>query len=204
MRLLRFALALLALHLALTITISAQTSPHSTFVSSGGDDGNVCSATAPCRTLQAGINAVAAGGVVYVMNPGVYGTSTLSINKSATIEASAGVTALLTITSGHGVDIEAGTTDVIGLRGLTITYQGAPVGNYQGILFNSGSNLTVEDCVINGFPANGIALNCSGHALVRNTSVRNNLANGIQVYGPSGFASIEKVSLRANAGGIYA
>ncbi|HYM00341.1 MAG TPA: right-handed parallel beta-helix repeat-containing protein, partial [Blastocatellia bacterium] len=201
MKLLRLAAAYIGIHIAFALTVSAQTTLHSTYVSTCGDDGNVCSATAPCRTLQAAINAVAPGGAVFVANGGNYGTSTLTINKSVTVESSGGATALLTIGSGDGIDINAGTGGVVGLRGLAVTYQGAPAGGYQGIFLNGGSNLTVEDCVINGFPGNGILLNSAGQALVRNTSVRNNLGVGIVSYA---FASIEKVVLQANAAGIIA
>jgi hypothetical protein len=51
--------------------------PQRTFASTGGDDANSCSLTAPCRGFAAAIVAVASGGEVIVLDSGGYGVVTI-------------------------------------------------------------------------------------------------------------------------------
>src|SRR5262245_18054817 len=54
-----------------------------TWVSGVGDDANPCSRTAPCKTFAGAISKTAAGGEIDILDPGGYGTVT--ITKSITI-----------------------------------------------------------------------------------------------------------------------
>src|SRR5580692_2275732 len=49
-----------------------------TFVSAAGNDSNPCTITLPCRNLQAAYNAAAANGEVDVLDPGNYGSLTIT------------------------------------------------------------------------------------------------------------------------------
>ena len=87
-----------------------------TFVASTGNDANNCLRPSPCRTLQRGHNAVAAGGEVVALDSAGYGT--LSITKSVTITG-VGVHAAVTASGGaNGVTISGtGTNRTVTLIG---------------------------------------------------------------------------------------
>ena len=72
----------IAAALALAVTLpaapaNAQTAIR-TYVSITGNDTNPCSLTAPCRHFQAAANATAAGGEIDALDPGGYGSFTIS------------------------------------------------------------------------------------------------------------------------------
>src|SRR5215471_5697202 len=144
----RFLLFPLFLVAILASAVSGQVR---TFVASTGSDANPCSRIAPCRTFQAAVDAAAPGGEVVALDAAGFG-SNVSINKSISIIASPGVYAAITVTSGDGVDINAGATDTIALRGLTVINQGS---SGHGISFSTGAILHVENCVVNGFGPSG-------------------------------------------------
>src|SRR5262249_33890761 len=60
-----------------------------TYVSGTGYDGNPCTVSQPCRTLQKAVTATAAGGEIYVLNSADY--SPVTINKSVTITSEGAV-----------------------------------------------------------------------------------------------------------------
>jgi hypothetical protein len=95
-----------------------------TFVSGLGSDGGQCSRAAPCRTFTQALSQTNPGGEVYVLDSAGYGPFT--INKSVAIVAPEGVTAGISVFSGDGISINAGGSDTIILRGLTVNNQGAP------------------------------------------------------------------------------
>src|SRR5215831_8467973 len=143
-----------------------------TFVSGLGNDANPCSRTAPCRTFGAAISQTNAGGEVYVLDSAGYGP--FSINKSISIIAPLGVTAGISVFSGDGIDINAGGSDTIILRGLTVNNQGS-TGN--GIVFNTGGTLHIESCVVSGFSnyaSVGVAFFGAGNLEVKDSIVRGN------------------------------
>jgi hypothetical protein len=146
MRTLRQAL-ILALSFGCSLLFASSVLAQRAFVSAAtGSDANSCTRDLPCRTIAAAISNVAAGGEVVVLDSGGYGTFTAS--KAVSVEAPAGVYAGVTATSGDGIVVSAGATDIVVLRGLTI-YGSSGVQN--GINFTSGGALYVENCVINGF-----------------------------------------------------
>src|SRR6516164_2603687 len=124
-------------------SLPAQAQRARVFVSVTGNDANPCTAGSPCKTFQAAHDAVLAGGEISVLDTGGYGT--LIINKAVSIVA-VGVQASIAIPSGGtGVTINAGSTDKVSLRGLTLDGQGVSA---DGIDFNSGGSLTMDDCVV--------------------------------------------------------
>ncbi len=82
-------------------------------------------------------------------------------------------TAGLAVSSGDGVTINAGADDTVHLRGLAI--EGLGTGT-NGIVFNTGGNLEIENCVIRNFANSGIRItpSLSSTFSVSNTSVSKN------------------------------
>jgi hypothetical protein len=144
------------LGISIAANLPAQAQRARVFVSVSGNDANPCTAGSPCKTFQAAYNAVLAGGEISVLDTGGYGT--LTISKAVSIVA-AGVEASIAIPSGGvGITINAGSTDKVALRGLTLDGQGV---GFDGIQFNSGASLTVESCVVRNMNSNGLVFSSS-------------------------------------------
>lgn len=188
-----------------------------TFVSTSGNDSNTannCSRTQPCRSFAAAISRANQNGEVVVLDSGGYGPVTIS--RSVTISAPAGVYAGLTAFSGAGVTVSAGENDTVTLRGLTLNGLGASTG----ILYTGGGALHVEECVINGFTGFGIDFaggaagsgsSTGGRLYVADTQIRNNGSTGVRVQtsgtaqGTTALAALERVRVDNNGGdGILA
>jgi parallel beta helix pectate lyase-like protein len=140
-----------------------------TFVSAAtGNDVNPCSRPRPCRSFGAALVQTLPEGEIVVLDSGGYGPVT--INQSVQIEA-VGVYAGVTAFSGDAITI-AGAADKVTLRGLTIN----GLGGGRGISFLAGSALHVEDCVINGFLNQGMAIDSTIAAVasVNDTIFRGN------------------------------
>jgi hypothetical protein len=120
-----------------------------TWVSGVGDDANPCSRTAPCKTFAGAISKTAAGGEIDVLDPGGFGTVT--ITKAITIDGSnlGGILASFV----NGVVINAGAGDVVRLRNLNINGSG---NGLAGVRFLAGKALHVENSQIYGFTGYGI------------------------------------------------
>jgi hypothetical protein len=166
-----------------------------TYVSGVGSDTNPCSAAYPCATFKAALAMTVAGGEVFVLNSADYGPVT--INKAVTI-TSEGAAAGILATSGAGITISAGASDVVNLRGLAI--DGANSGTV-GIQFVSGKSLTIQKSFVRNFTNSGISFAPSASAtlFVSDTVVANNANNGIVV--ASGAGRVQGALSRVNASG---
>jgi len=144
-----------------------------TWVSGVGDDVNPCSRTAPCKTFAGAISKTAAGGEINVLDPGGFGSVT--ITKSITI-SSEGIEAGVLASGTSGIVVNAAATDVVVLRGLDI--EGIGTG-LSGINFIAGGALHVEKCTINHFTTAGINFvpnqAAASKLFVKDTIVRNNV-----------------------------
>jgi hypothetical protein len=170
-------------------------------VSGVGDDANPCSRTAPCKTFAGAISKTAAGGEIDVLDPGGFGGVT--ITKSISIEANGELAGVL-VAGTNGITVNAGPTDVVVLRGLTI--EGIATG-LSGVSFLAGGALFIENCTINGFATNGINFRPSADAFlsVKDTNVRDCPLGGIVVSGSNGgnaSASFERVRSEGNGFGF--
>ncbi len=116
-----------------------------TFVASDGNDANPCSLTLPCRSLSVALAQTNPGGEIVVLDSAGYGPVT--INKAVSLVAPPGTYAGVSVLSGDGIVVSAGASDEVVLRGLTVNAQG---GN-NGIVFNSGAALYIENCTVRGF-----------------------------------------------------
>src|SRR5262245_31209797 len=97
-----------------------------TFVSGTGSDSNPCSLAAPCRSFAGAIAQTSPGGEVAVLDTAGYGAVT--ITQAVSIVNEEGVEAGITATSGDAISINAGASDVVNLRGLTIVGAGGATG----------------------------------------------------------------------------
>jgi hypothetical protein len=190
--------------LALGLTaVPAQATTFRTFVSAHGSDTNACTLLAPCKTFAAAHTQTTAGGIIDVLDPAGYGAVT--ITKSITINGRDWASTL--VTGGNAITINAGPGDVVNLRGLII--DGAGTGA-DGIQFNSGGTLNVQNSVIRRFTGAGIQFvpSTSSKLFVSSTLVSDNGAAGIHVF-PSGSgitvtASLNRVELDNNVTGVLA
>jgi hypothetical protein len=188
------------LSLALLVTAVLACSMHASpaeaqrvFVSATGSDGNPCSFASPCRSFQHAHDVAPAHGEIDVLDPAGYGSVT--INKAISIQGH-GFSGITVASGASGITINAGSSDAITLNGLII--DGAHAG-YNGIVFNAGGGLTVNDCVAQNFVSNGA--NNTGNGIfiapssgtvvfaITNTVVVNNDMNGIYYNPPSGSPS---------------
>ena len=171
-----------------------------TWVSGVGDDLNACSRTAPCRTFAGAIAKTNTGGEITVMAPGGFGT--LIIRKSITIDGTAIPSSILAAqATGITIDIpfrrQGDTKRAVRIRGLSINGLGNGI---NGINVIAARNVSVEDCVIDGFTANGINVQ-AGTLFVRNTTIRNNAGAGINATGAAG-AAISDTTVIFNGTGL--
>src|SRR3954466_4835688 len=125
-----------------------------TWVSGVGDDVNPCSRTAPCKTFAGAISKTAAGGEIDVLDPGGFGTVT--ITKSITIDGQ-GTLASILASGTNGINVNAGVNDTVILRNLTINGAGTTLG-LNGVNFLAGKKLVIENCVIQSFSQNAVSV----------------------------------------------
>jgi hypothetical protein len=144
----------------------------------------------PCATLQAAFAVTAENGVIDVLDPGEYGP--LTITHGVTIQGHG--FASVAAPSGTAITITAGTSDDITLRGVLL--DGLGTGT-DGIAFNTGGSLTIQDSVIRRFAGTAsnnavitFAPSGSSKLFVSNTLVADNAGYAIIVL-PSGSGTVE-------------
>ncbi|HEY4355070.1 MAG TPA: right-handed parallel beta-helix repeat-containing protein [Acidobacteriaceae bacterium] len=167
-----------------------------TWVSGVGDDANPCSRTAPCKTFAGAISKTAAGGEIDVLDPGGFGAVT--ITKAITIDGSGGnVGSVLTASGQAGFTINAGTSDVVTLRNLTVTgiNQSTSPGS-NGVNIIQAKAVHIENCTIANYASNGIIVNASAalKLFIDRSFIRDNTVSGVTVANTSSTATLASVS----------
>ena len=150
------------------------------FVASYGNDANPCTFGSPCKTFQQAVSVVAAGGEVTAIDSAGFGP--ITITQAVTITSPNGVEAgIVPVSGGNAITINAGSTDGVVLRGLTLNGSGA---GHNGIEFDAGASLIVENSQIQQFTDTGIyfAPSIASSLFVSNTLVANNGFDGIAVF----------------------
>jgi Pro-kumamolisin, activation domain/Divergent InlB B-repeat domain len=179
-----------------------------TFVSSSGVDSNPCTIAAPCATFARAFPLTDAGGVLAALDPGKYGA--LTITYPVTINGN-GWSAITAPAQGNGITINAVSGNVL-LSGLEVDGAGAA---YNGIVFNSGTSLTVSNSIVKDFissnstSGNGIMIAPTSGAIdftIVNTIVLNNGSAGIHYFPANGSATaigaVDHVTTANNAIGM--
>jgi len=208
------SLVVLSFMMAFSCLAQAQTR---TWVSGVGDDLNPCSRTAPCKTFAGAISKTADKGEIDCLDPGGFGTVT--ITKSITIDGTTGAgfgSILAAGTNGVNVNDSATATPntiVVMLKNLSIN--GASTG-FDGVRFTSGKALFIENCHIFGFRGNGtssdaleILVNSAAVTFavhVKDSKFENNTGDGIRQGVTAGIlnASYDGLRLASNAKGLEA
>jgi hypothetical protein len=181
---------------------SAHAQAFRTWVSGLGDDANVCSRTAPCKTFKGAILKTAAGGEIDILDSSGYGFVT--ITKSITIDGAGGLASILA-SGTTGIVIEAGPADVVTIRNLSINGVGTGV---DGIRFVSGKALNVDNVKIFGFTSDGIEVNktASGTLNIDDSVISDCAGAGIRIASSSGTvaAGIGRTRIQNCGSGIQA
>jgi len=177
-----------------------------TFVSGQGADSGACALASPCRSFAYAITQTAAGGEIAVLNTAGYGA--VAIGQAISIVNPGGVEAgISAVSGGTAITINAGSSDTVALRGLTL--EGAGVGQ-TGIAFSGGARLEIIDCVVRDFTVYGISVDTSSppnpatlSVLISRTFALNSPGDGIllQTGGPT-TASLDQVTTANNKFGI--
>lgn len=203
----RGLMAASAATLAIPLATPASAQATRTWISGVGDDVNPCSRTAPCKTFAGSIAKTAAGGEINCLDPGGFGTVTITKSiKLLCDNVGGGITASGT----NGITINAGVDDVIVISGLEIDGLGTGV---NGIRFLGGGGLHLRNSTIRGFKsATSYAVNFAPTSLAATlvldnvTIVKNGLANnsgGILIQPAANVAvtfAIDKVKIADNGG----
>jgi len=179
----------LALAVALP-AVSAHAQAARTYVSVAGTDNAVCGINSPCRHFQAAVTATAAGGEVDALDPGAYGSFTVS--QAITIEGE-GWAYITPPANGAAITITAASTDKVSIHGVSLN--GTGVAGGTGILLNSGLLIlqdsvfrllatglnvmsTHADVINTAFIGNSVAIETNGAGVAYNVNV------GIYIPGP--------------------
>jgi len=172
----RFTQVALALAVLGAMAFPAQAAQR-VFVASYGSDANAgagCLLNAPCRSFTAAHSAVDAGGEIVALDAAGYGAVT--ITKSVTITANPGYFAGIAASSGVAVSIATPGVNVT-LRGLNLN----GIGGAYGVVMTDGDRLTIENCVISSFGADGVYVSTAVALRVMDSTIRDNVGNGIYV-----------------------
>ncbi|MDQ3801779.1 MAG: right-handed parallel beta-helix repeat-containing protein [Acidobacteriota bacterium] len=182
-------LAIFALAITFSVAVNAQATR--TWVSGVGDDVNPCSRTAPCKTFAGAISKTAANGEINALDPGGYGT--ITITKSITVDGSNPGIASILAAGTTGIVVNAQSTDTVILRNLSIHGAGTGV---NGIRILNAKAVYIENCVIFNFTGSSATTgrgitderaHAGGFLYVNNTTVMKNVQSNLFV-GPTGGA----------------
>ena len=197
MRKIALLFALLATALACLLPASPAQAQIRAFVAQTGNDANPCTFASPCKSAQHAHDVVAAGGEIRMLDPGGYGL--LTITKSITIEGG-GQGELATTAFTAAVTVNANASDKITIRGVVI--EGFFSGQ-DGIRFNTGGSLSIQDCLIHLFTGNGIKFtpSASSTLAVSNTVISDNDTTGVFIQpgiGGNALAAFDRVDISNN------
>jgi hypothetical protein len=197
------------LSLALLFAAAPAHAQFAVFISGTGNDANNCLTLATaCRSLATAQTAVVSGGVIHVL-PGEY--SSVEITKSVQIIADGGQASISSSTNSAGgifagIIVNAGPSDVVLVRGITVDRHGSAAGGGVGLV--AGGALHIENCtLVNAGAQYGIHFRPSGNSelVVSNSTIANNAGGGIEVRPGSGVsttATIDNTRLLNNRFGV--
>jgi hypothetical protein len=173
-----------------------------TWVSGVGDDANPCSRTAPCKTFAGAISKTATGGAISVLDPGGFGSVT--ITKSISLVADGDLGSILS-SGTNGIIINVGANDVVNLFGLEIhgaSKSGSP--GLSGVKVIGAGRVNIIDCFIHDFATAGVEVvptAVTTKVAVERTQIAN-VPVGVLVKptgSTSAFATLTRSSIRGRA-----
>jgi hypothetical protein len=177
-------------------TQASQIHNNRSFVSTAGNDADICGITAPCRSLSAALAVTTAGGEIVVLNPGEYDPAT--ITQPVTISA-IGIDASITATSGNALTIN--TTGDVTLTGLGL--HGLGTGN-DGVLVQQAGILRLYNVTAENFANDGVEFTSAGDLAIYNSRFTDN-QYGLAVENASTQAFVHNASFDHNSlAGVYA
>ena len=185
----------------LVFCVAAQAQATRTWVSGVGDDVNPCSRTAPCKTWAGAISKTATGGEIDALDPGGYGT--LTITKAITVDGGTGSgwgSTLFSSVNGFVINITTNlTTDKVILRNLSINGAGTTLG-VDGVRFLDGAELTLENISIFNYSGDGVEINQSQACRVNMRNVTFSHGGiGIKSSGTAASVSMNLQDVRINS-----
>ena len=199
-------LAITIFTFAFASAVQAQASR--TWVSGTGNDVDPCSRTAPCKTWSGAQSKTAAGGEIDALDPGGYGA--ITITKALTIDGTAGAGfggSLAAGTNGFTINITTGqVNDKVVLRNLSINGNNT-AGNFHGIRFLDGAELTVENVDIFNFNGDGINVSAPASRIhIKNVRMNRVFGAGVRVTSATGqsLLTLEDSSIHASTTGLDA
>jgi hypothetical protein len=152
-----------------TVAMNAAEGLSATFSSSGGspssrtwvsavsgNDSNACTQASPCLTFAGALANTTAGGEIVVLTPGDYGAVTITQAVSIYNDGT-GVAGAL-VSGASGIVIQAGASDDVNLRGLTLDGGNA---SSNGVLISTAGRVSIQNCVIQDF-SNGSTAGLAG------------------------------------------
>lgn len=190
-------------------SITAQAQATRTWVSGVGDDVNPCSRTAPCKTWAGAISKTASGGEINALDPGGYGT--LTITKAITIDGSSQHASTLNSggISGFTINITTLPKGPVVIRNVAINGTGTTLGT-NGVRFLSGDSLVLENVFIHNQSTTGVDFqpNSAAKLSMRNVTITRS-GVGVQikpstVAAVAGRASISNCTITNNTTGVRA
>jgi hypothetical protein len=178
----------------LALGVFAQAQATRTWVSGVGDDVNPCSRTAPCKTFAGAISKTAAGGEIDALDPGGFGT--ITITKSITIDGGTGsgwASILASATQGVVVNdtlSASPNSSIVILRNLSINGAGTTLGT-NGISVIGAESVYVENVRIARFSGDGIRYVTSvrGRLVASNVDISQCGGDGIEIGGTNAVAN---------------
>lgn len=176
----------------------AQAQATRTWVSGVGDDVNPCSRTAPCKTFAGAISKTAAKGEINCLDPGGFGTVTITKSISIICE---GVTGGVLAAGTNGVVVNTASTDKVLLDGLDIEGFGTGI---NGVTMVGGGKLTIRRSSIRNFTQNGVNLAGTANArvFIMDSLITGNTLSGFLIQGAAGVANsglLDRVTIDTNA-----
>lgn len=190
---LALALSLLS---AIQLAGASPTGPNlRSWVSSAGYDTYMGSRTSPCRTFASALDKTMAGGEIDIVDSENYGLA--NITKSITIDGQGALAAIQT--TGNGIVVNAGTTDVVTIRNVSLNGFGTA---WNGVRFLTGGTLILENVTISNFTGFGVEASRSSDSrlIMKNVSI-SNCDTGIFACTTGGNAYVDLESVKVFACG---
>ena len=157
------------------------------WVSGFGDDANPCTRSAPCKTFSGAMSRTATDGEISVLDPGGYGT--LTITRSITINGTNGAgygSILASLATGVNINLTDPTDVRRTVRLIALDINGTGNGQHGVRILSTnlgGTSVVIENSRIDGFTGRGISdeRTNGGKLVVSDTAIRHTLDSGIRI-----------------------